>query len=487
METHLDWANAPNRFEPVTKSLPEAASKVDATTKSDSAKDTPTDLLQETEAFKNWKQDDLSLTRWLMASMTTSYKNKIVHCARFCDAWTRIITYFSSTSKTGIQSLKSQLKCVKKTELIFADIKEESTMEKKNDKSKSIQDILPLELILRILLRVPIRHLARLKCVSKLWYSVISDPDFAELHFHHSPAATNACFFIENNLAYFIYLDDNEASQKVVSPFKKKPPHFADLGSCRGFIILYEDPHFLVVWNPLTGFSKRISYRHKYREFHLYGFGYDASQDDYLVFIAWQDKDDHYQLDYFSLRTNSWVNLDAVLPNPLGSYNWHSRGFFFNGAIHWVPTVLDAYKDVILSFDLKERTFSMISAPEQVASSCSCPGLALLGGCLALYYRNYDSLQTEIWVMQEYKVHSSWTLYQIPCDIFQPLCFSSNGDIIGRGCNFSDKIGYFIYNIRGDQLKHFKDLCCPYHGAYALYTESLLPLPSDIMDKDKKN
>ena len=52
-------------------------------------------------------------------------------------------------------------------------VKEESTMEKKmNHKSKSIQDILPLELIRRILLRVLVKHLARLKCVSKLWFQV---------------------------------------------------------------------------------------------------------------------------------------------------------------------------------------------------------------------------------------------------------------------------------------------------------------------------
>ncbi|RYR72130.1 hypothetical protein Ahy_A02g006336 isoform F [Arachis hypogaea] len=223
-------------------------------------------------------------------------------------------------------------------------------------------------------------------------------------------------------------------------------------------------------------------------KFHLYGFGYDASQDDYLVVVAWQDKDDHYHLDYLSLRTNSWINLDAALSNLLGSYNWNPPGLFFNGTIHWVPSVLEAYRDVILIFDLKERTFSTLSAPEQpVKSACSYSILAVLGGCLGLYYRNYDSRKTEIWVMKEYKVHSTWTLYQIPCEVFQPVCFYSHGDIIGRGYTFSDKRGYFIHNVRGDLLKHFKNLCCPIRRAYAVYTESLLPLPSDIKDKDKKN
>ncbi|RYQ79018.1 hypothetical protein Ahy_Scaffold8g108493 isoform F [Arachis hypogaea] len=389
--------------------------------------------------------------------------------------------------------------------------KEESTMEKKmNHKSKSIQDILPLDLIHRILLRVPVRHLASLKCVSKRWYSLISDPLFAELHFHHSPAATKASVFMGGgSLAYFVYLDslftdNNDALQvkKVSLPFKMKklPSDFEFLGSCRGFVLLHRDPHFLVVWNPLTGSGKRISYSHivsrfKHKgfrlpcKFHLYGFGYDASQDDYLVFVAWQDKDDHYHFDCFSLRTNSWINLDAALSKPLDVCHRNSCGLFLNGAIHWVPYSLTTYRDAIIIFDMKERTFSRISGPEQpVMSACTFPTLALLGGCLALYYCNNDSCNTHIWVMKEYKVLSSWTLYQIPCKDFRPLCLSSNMDIIGRGYTLCGTVGYFIYNVREDLLKHFNDRYCwlPLRTIDPVYTESLLPLPDDIKEKDKK-
>ncbi|XLR21262.1 F-box protein CPR1-like [Arachis hypogaea] len=379
--------------------------------------------------------------------------------------------------------------------------KEQSSMGKKNqnDKSKSIHDILPLDLIHIILLRVPIRHLARLRFVSKLWCSLISDPDFAALHFHHSPVATKACFFVEKDtMADLVYLDDNNASQKeVCPPFQKKARSgFLVLGSCRGFILLHRDPHFLVVWNPLTGTSKRISYSHIVHRskppapwiaygVYLHGFGYDASQDDYLLLVAWCDCKGQYHLDCFSLRTNSWINLDAAVPKLLGRHYWHSGGLFFNGAVHWVPFELNDYRDAIVIFDLKEMTFSTISAPEQL--SCSCPSVALLGGCLALSSRNDDCRKTDIWVMKEYKVHSSWTLYQIPCKDFRPLCLSSNGDIIGRGYIYCGKTGYFIYNVRGDLLRHFKNLCCQLsYRPNTVYTASLLPLPSDIKDKDNK-
>ncbi|XP_072072148.1 F-box protein CPR1-like [Arachis hypogaea] len=289
---------------------------------------------------------------------------------------------------------------------------------------KSIHDILPVEFIHRIFLRVPAKHLTRLRCVSKLWYSLISDPHFAEMHFHHSPASTNAYFFIEKGIV--TYLVDLEA--------------------------LFSDNN-------------------------------DALQDDYLIVVACHDKHDEIHFNCLSLRTNSFIYHDAGSLKHLRFDSRLSCRLFLNGAIHWVSFNLKDYRYAIIIFDLKERTFSMLSVPEQLVSiSYSDPGLALLGGCLAFYYRNDDYCNTDIWVMKEYKVHSSWTLYQIPCQDSQPLCLSSNGDIIGKDYDI-DNIGFFIYNVRGDLLKHFKNLS---FEAATVYTESLLPLPSDIKDKDNR-
>ncbi|XP_020977826.1 F-box protein CPR30-like isoform X2 [Arachis ipaensis] len=134
-------------------------------------------------------------------------------------------------------------------------------------KQKSINEILPVELIQRILLRIPVKHLGRLKCVSKLWYSLISDPDFAESHLHLSLAPTHGYLFKKDSTeAFLVHLEevfngDNYEVKEVSFPFKKQPPsEFRIRGSCRGFVLLSREPHFFVVWNPLTGFSKRISY-----------------------------------------------------------------------------------------------------------------------------------------------------------------------------------------------------------------------------------
>ncbi|QHO09547.1 F-box protein [Arachis hypogaea] len=310
-------------------------------------------------------------------------------------------------------------------------------------KQKSINEILPVELIQRILLRIPVKHLGRLKCVSKLWYSLISDPDFAESHLHLSLAPTHGYLFKKDSTeAFLVHLEevfngDNYEVKEVSFPFKKQPPsEFRIRGSCRGFVLLSREPHFFVVWNPLTGFSKRISYscmvpRNMGRYFNfldhaiLYGFGYDASRDDYLVVVAWQHGGCQ-RLDCLSLRANSWISLDAALPKPLGLTEWRSRGLFLNGSIHWFASShVKHYYEALLVFDLKERSFLKISLPEQPIMRGPTT-FVILGGCLALYFHDYVERKTHIWVMKEYKVQSSWTLYVIPCLEFEPLCLSND-------------------------------------------------------------
>ncbi|MED6107046.1 hypothetical protein PIB30_010492 [Stylosanthes scabra] len=386
--------------------------------------------------------------------------------------------------------------------------KERSSMEKQKQKQKSINEILPLELIQRILLSVPVKQLARMRCVSKHWQSLISDPHFAESHLHHSPAAIHAYLFIENYCHDFYYLDalfddyNEDASEVrvVLPPFKKKlSPNFTVLLSCLGFLLLTKssDPSLLAVFNPLTGdvseticCSHILSHLNKKNksDVSLYGFGYDASQDDYLLVVAWNDDDNQDRLHCFSLRFNSWIHLDYAFPKPLGVVP-QIQGLFLNGAIHWVSYRVSPCSNDLLVFDMKERTFSQMSTPKQVATRTSLD-LVPLGGCLALYF--HEEGKTNIWVMKEYKVQSSWTLYVIPCNNFKPLYLSNNGDIIGlHHIRDGEKLIRFLkYNLLGELLKCYKFLHTDFDiraTSDVVYTETLLPLPtSDIKDKDKK-
>ncbi|MED6219688.1 hypothetical protein PIB30_038095 [Stylosanthes scabra] len=66
-------------------------------------------------AFREWCQHDLALRTWLAASITKPFQNKILKSQSFYEAWTTIETIHATTSKTRIQSLKSQMRGIKKT------------------------------------------------------------------------------------------------------------------------------------------------------------------------------------------------------------------------------------------------------------------------------------------------------------------------------------------------------------------------------------
>ncbi|QHO09994.1 F-box protein [Arachis hypogaea] len=269
-----------------------------------------------------------------------------------------------------------------------------------DNNQKSIND-LPLELFQAILLRVQAKDLFRLKFVSKLWFSLISDSNFVELHLHHSSGFAPSLFFNKNNEEarlvdlHALYNEDEEilhaAIEDVPLPFgnnKKEhdPYYFVVLGSCRGFVFLH-----------------RIK-----KDAILYGVAYDASNDDYLIVIAVK----RYRFDCFSLRTNSWIKFNAVFPFPISILRqclFYSRGLFFNGAIHWLIIHRSYYKAMLI-FDAKERSFSTIALPEKERVG-PVSDLVILGECLALYFSCYNNgKKTKIWVMKEYKVQSSWTL-----------------------------------------------------------------------------
>ncbi|RYR16664.1 hypothetical protein Ahy_B04g073699 [Arachis hypogaea] len=115
--------------------------------------------------------------------------------------------------------------------------------------------------------------------------------------------------------------------------------------------------------------------------------------------------------------------------------------------------------------------------------------LTILGGCLALYSYDIDNHKTEIWVMKEYKVPSSWILiYEIPYGM--PLCISNGSDIIAL--NFTplySNVRFAKYNVSGELLNYSPPPRSQYDyfpESFCVYTESLLPFSSDIKNRDKK-
>ncbi|XP_057756595.1 F-box/kelch-repeat protein At3g23880-like [Arachis stenosperma] len=380
---------------------------------------------------------------------------------------------------------------------------------KKNNINISIDDILPAELVRGILMRIPIKNLVRLRCVSKLWNTLISDPNLPKSHFDLSLAPSHRLLLYPNDSTKpttfdldALFLDGpSKTSTNVSFPPNKENQSddgFYVFNSCRGFVALFEEPHYIVIWNPLTRSHRVFSCEHAvigYKNYGpmrkllersaMFGFGYDASEDDYLVLLAWKNtREMEDYLGLFSLRTNSWTNSKVTLPNdPLKKRIISLPGLFLNGTIHWwiapcFGTGMDVGGSIILVFDMIERHFWEMPVPKEIMTNYHPPGaLVELGGCLAICFSNFDK-KTDIWIMKEYRVQSSWTAYKIPCFLFRPLYLSNDGDIIGFDMLKSCLAKYNVNN--GEMLQSSGKFCGL--NDFCMYTESLLALPDDFME-----
>lgn len=121
--------------------------------------------------------------------------------------------------------------------------------------------ILPPELIMEILLRLPVSCLLRLKCVCKSWLSLISDSNFEKSHYDLAAKPTyrvlfkTTCGFKVSSIDLESSLHDHTPARSHVLP-RPLSPHNLIYGSCRGFLLLDFEDGNLLVWNPATGLKK---------------------------------------------------------------------------------------------------------------------------------------------------------------------------------------------------------------------------------------
>jgi hypothetical protein len=118
--------------------------------------------------------------------------------------------------------------------------------------------------------------------------------------------------------------------------------------------------------------------------------------------------DDIYLLlKFFSLREITWKEIEDT-QFPYINYHLEPRvGSLFNETIHWLASHENLLIDVILAFDLTKRELLEMLFPDGFNPDFEDCDFWVFGEFLSLWAMDYDNF--EIWVMKEYKVHSSWT------------------------------------------------------------------------------
>ncbi|KAI5430082.1 hypothetical protein KIW84_034601 [Lathyrus oleraceus] len=256
--------------------------------------------------------------------------------------------------------------------------------------------ILSNDLIADILSRLTVKHLMQMKCVSKSWNNLISDPIFIKIHLHRSSLNPQFSLISSHNDDHSFVpfpvtrLWENRRINLPRDPcFQLHNKNCYDVvGSCNGLVCLVGyslnvitryKKFWLRFWNPATrAISQKLGFffyydRYKY-EYYKFMFGYDNSTETYKV-VALRSVTNHplseTDVKVFSLGDNVWRTIHGFPAIPLQLHFGHEYdGVHLSCTINWMA-IQDVFgrddaveQYVIISLDLSTETFTQLMPPE---------------------------------------------------------------------------------------------------------------------------
>ncbi|OIT37230.1 hypothetical protein A4A49_65028, partial [Nicotiana attenuata] len=272
------------------------------------------------------------------------------------------------------------------------------------------------EIFMNILSRLPVQSLVQLKCVSKFWKTLISDPYFKMKHLSHAKNDPN--------------------SQKLLlsqdSPYKHDMYTFCcSLSSAQ----LVEDEQKLDCPLNFKPSGCRI---------------YDVTSDDYKILKIDGNVLDKSIMPYeiLELKSGSWRNIGK---HPDGrivmSSLWDPVMYplaFVHGAFHWLSAyqymTRSSYGCYVVSFTVSNEVYGEIPVLERMCyvsnSGTDQLGISELGGMICFHstHIHQGGCTFKLWVMKDYGVKESWTelltIKETGLSSIRPKYMFVNGEVL---------------------------------------------------------
>ncbi|GAU13076.1 hypothetical protein TSUD_173760 [Trifolium subterraneum] len=293
------------------------------------------------------------------------------------------------------------------------------TVEHQNDTVKKHQKQLPFlpdEIIFQILLWLPVKFLLQLKCVSKSWKTLISNPKFAKTHLQSitvNPTITDQRLFFSDGIGKPTKLVSFDVKQLLENSSEPTKP-----------VEFIREHRLESDKSPTLDYSYR-----KCMWITYYGFGYDHVNDKYkvLVVLGRRKGSDEKVTKVYTFGGNSWKTIQNFPCSARGD------GKFVSGTLNWVVKKDDSFNEgdyqifewktihnfpcssVILSFDVEKETYNEVLLPYHDAVIFVCdPSLGVLSNCLCVCF-DFNKTHWDFWLMKKYGAVESWTrLMMIP-------------------------------------------------------------------------
>ncbi|KAL1195297.1 F-box protein [Cardamine amara subsp. amara] len=297
---------------------------------------------------------------------------------------------------------------------------------------------IPHDLLIDILSRNPAKSIARSRCVSKIWKSILLSPNFTELFLRRSLSRPRLLFtFFEDESLFFFSspqpqnLDEN-TSLVAVADHHTYFQHVS-FGIClpiNGLICTqdrgwrYSVP---VICNPSTGESITLPVLELDRADEKRYFGYDPIDKKFKVLCVSCPSvgtsnlyEEHHVL---TLETGelSWRKIECCLPY----YLLYNYGICIDGVLYY-PAATNIYEDVsiIVCFDVRSEKFSFVNKPEGLELGHYSTLVNYKGKLSALQSKrgiDYNEIIDgsmgflKLWVLVDHEKHIwSMKIYQIP-------------------------------------------------------------------------
>ncbi|KAL5726981.1 hypothetical protein ACHQM5_000221 [Ranunculus cassubicifolius] len=299
-------------------------------------------------------------------------------------------------------------------------------------KDSGLLSMLPTDILLYILSRLPLKSLWQCRWVCKSWYNLIIHPRFAEIHYKWAMQNNSPCVLL-HDWHHDFYLVDHEVFDNLETSTILYEVEFSDfkavfhrrnvfintsklIGCVNGLICFSSDPVKYhpapyYICNPITGEHITLPEPPKREIVPLIAaFGFDSSANEYKVIRLFQDKNKRNKNglsngnegEVYTLGLKIWKRIEHV--PYIADEDERECNIHVNGNLHWISH--EDPKVVIVVFNVAAEKFNEFQPPLCVGSKNFSLGVIEKRLCLS---KHKEHGEYEIWVMRDYGVDKSWT------------------------------------------------------------------------------
>ncbi|KAJ8615437.1 hypothetical protein MRB53_034809 [Persea americana] len=293
----------------------------------------------------------------------------------------------TSTSTCYLFELERKGKGVKRSRCTMVKRGASKEEEPQHQSSSNIQ-ILPQDIMMDILSRLPIYSLLQCTLVSKAWRDTIrcNNSIFATMQHNRTMESQNTTlslmFFLDDlekeddctNL-YLIQRGEVGEHRKLIvmdAQFTCFNRCFRIMGACNGLLCFsaYAIGGPAFVSNPITRECLMLpSEESLYKYARISGFGFALAKKEYKVVrmvskcpMARIQDDDSWKAEIYTLGTNAWRQLKNVPASNAAHLFRNFSDVLVNGSLHWFSH--PARSLLIFSLDMDREEFGVVPAPK---------------------------------------------------------------------------------------------------------------------------